>query len=168
MTNSGVSITSAKRRLGVSALGAVLLAATGAQAEVWDQFEQHCLTPLENVSLSQPETLKAHESFKNGDDTYSTYTIGRAKLAISDGRADFAQWCWVKVDHTQAADFSKQALTWGETAQTDSRYELIEERVLGYLLRSTTWREPKLEVSLTMNGKGSSFLMRVQETDLES
>ncbi|KAG1649655.1 High-affinity branched-chain amino acid transport ATP-binding protein LivG [Nymphon striatum] len=133
-----------------------------AQAGAWEEFEARCLVPMENVSLRQPDSLEAYKNFKNDGDTYSTYKIGKAKLAISDGRGDAPQWCWIDVDHTEATGFSKQALSWGGTAQTGNRYELIEDRVLGYLLRSTTWREPKLEVSLKMRGKGSSFLMHAR------
>ncbi|WP_281858315.1 hypothetical protein, partial [Litoreibacter halocynthiae] len=101
-------------------------------------------------------------------DTYTTYQLGSAKLAISDGRSSAPKWCWINVGPQDAPSFSKASQSWGESAQVDGRYELIEDRVLGFVLHSTVWREPKLEVSLSMRGKGRNFIMRVEETDLES
>ncbi|WP_090212919.1 hypothetical protein [Litoreibacter janthinus] len=144
------------------------LTTSAALAGAWEEFESLCLLPMENISLAQPTTLEPYQSFKNDGDTYTTYKIDGAKLAISDGRAGASKWCWIDVGPRAATRFSESSSSWSESAQADVRYELIDKRAPGFLLRSTSWREPKLDVTLSMRGKGSNLIMRVEETDLES
>ncbi|RLJ51828.1 hypothetical protein BCF46_2053 [Litoreibacter meonggei] len=172
MTKFGVCITSAKRRLCVGQvagpLWVVFLAASGAQAGAWEEFETRCLVPMENVALVQPDDLRHDKKFKNDGDTYSTYRIGDVKLAISDGRANQPKWCRVTLRGEQARELMDAGFEWSARAQADERYNLIGEPVLGFVVRSTQWREPKIDVSLSMQMKGGQFTLRVEETDLES
>jgi len=147
---------------------AVFLMAGVAQAGAWEEFETRCLGPMENVALAHPADHKQHKSFKNDGGTYTTYRIDGATLAVSDGRMDQAQWCLVQVRGAEAPVFMDAGLAWSALAQKSGRYEKIEDRVMGFVLRSTEWREPKIDVSMTMAMKGGQFTLRVLETDLES
>ena len=155
------------RMAAASAIIALCTTGSNAQTGTWEEFETLCLTPLEEVTLAQPEDLNAHKNFKNDGDTYSTYKIASAKIAISDGRAAQAQWCYISTRPPVSVPFGKQAESWREVAIASGRYELIDEYVLGFHLRSTEWREPRIDVTLRMQGKGAYFVMRAEETDLE-
>ncbi len=148
---------------------AVLLAllATAAQADAWKEFEARCLTPMEEVSLALPDDLEADGHFKNDGDTYSTYAFAGFGIAISDGRGDRPHWCFVSTEPAASQVFQERADAWRSSAIAEETYELIGELDPGFHLRSTEWREPRIDVVLTMGDAGTSFNMRVEETDLE-
>jgi len=97
MTDFGVFRACAKRVHGVYMILAVVLAASGAQAGAWEEFERRCLVPMESVALAQPDDLTPLRNFKNDGDTYSEYGFddGDHILAVSDGRSDRPNRRWM-------------------------------------------------------------------------
>lgn len=161
------NLSRAKTQL-VQVISAILIACGAAQADAWEEFDARCLVPMENVALAQPIDLRHDKSFKNDNDNFSSYQIDGARLAISNGNMGLPQWCWMSVKGDDAPGFQDAAFEWRGRAQASGRYTLIDKPVLGFVLRSTDWREPKIDVFLTMQMKGSQFILRVTETDLES
>jgi len=61
-----------------------------------------------------------------------------------------------------------RALDWSARVQTEGRYQQIDDRVPTFVLRSTVWREPKVDVTLAGPMKSGILTLRVEETDLEA
>ncbi|MEO0830919.1 MAG: hypothetical protein AAFY03_10730 [Pseudomonadota bacterium] len=136
----------------------------------WDAFRTRCLEPQENVVLAQPTDLEPHQSFKNDGDTYSTYLVGTASavLEVSDGRGGLPQWCslhWPTRD-PESFELGGYFLDWADEAAKD-RYDVIERPGDAMVLRSTNWREPKLDVSLRTLPGEDGIVLEARETDLE-
>ena len=148
-----------------------IAAASPAVAGTWDLFVTRCLTPMEEIALEQPGDLTADAQFKNDGDTYATYKTAKtgAVLSVSDGRDGRPQWCRVHLDDETgeaSAEIANSFLAWS-SGVADDQYEEIEGDSERLTLRSTEWREPKLDVSMRMGPNGAGITLEARETDLE-
>lgn len=165
-------------------IAAMTICPASVTAGAWDQFDRHCLTPLAATTLSQPADLVEMSRYKNDGDTFTNYALDNgAVLSVSDGRADYAKWCtllsetdvalivteyenWVAhpdPDHAyvplQAADFEVGSSGLAPVEQTG---------VTTRGVRSTDWREPRLDVIMSLPDSGAWVEIFVRDTDLES
>lgn len=174
MTDFGVFGTCAKRVHGMYMILAVVLGSSGAaQAGAWEEFERRCLMPMEDIALAQPGDLTPLSTSKNDGDTYSDYGFedGPHILSVSDGRSGHAHWCTVGVESEgvePSAEIANKFLNWSSQLGFEDRYEEVVSQEGALVLRSTTWREPKMDVKMLMLPAGPGIFLSVEETDLES
>jgi hypothetical protein len=173
MTETAVQNAYTGRTQRVVTLCVAVLAAGGAQAGAWEEFEQRCLVPMENVALGQPTDLRPHRQFKNDGDTYTDYAFedGNHILSVSDGRAGRAQWCSVGIaDETTepSAEIANKFLAWSSRADVSQRYAEVASKPGALVLRSLEWREPRMDVTMLLLPSGPGIFLSAEETDLES
>lgn len=153
----------------------ILLASAGAvQADVWDEFVEACLAPLEEVRLVPPVHLPQVGAYKNDGNTYQAFALSAgATLRVSD-RLVWPQWCTLLVEgETQVVEvrFSE----WADNFAPDRGYVAIEPEEAGIAndaivaaFRSNGWREPRLDVILFVHPDQDWLSVRVADTNLES
>jgi len=173
MIDFGVFCACAKRVYSVCTILAVVFGASVAQAGAWEEFEQRCLVPMENIDLAQPNDLTPLRKFKNDGDTYSDYGFddGNHILSVSDGRSGRAHWCTVGVAVERdepSAEIANKFLAWSGQHGNLGRYEEVASKDGALVLRSTTWREPKIDVKMLLLPSGPGIFLSAEETDLES
>jgi hypothetical protein len=159
--------------------GLYVLNASVAQAGAWEEFETRCLTPMENVELFDLEGLSVRQDlmeieFGSPPDTQGfeifIYTYGQDEFQDDDFMLMVSQktgYCMLgSAASNEKADLVA-ASTWANASLKAGRYvdqgPLLENFVY---LESNLWREPRLWVTLQVDGSGVQFI--VQETNLES
>lgn len=147
------------RVLSAAILGLVICG-NAASASAWSVFHARCIAPLEVGALGQPVDLVAMRNFKNDGDTFSEYEgmAGAAVLRVSDGRADYSQWCSVSAIGDSANE-ANAFLAWSSQPDAFERYTEAEENG-ALVLRSL-----KLAVSMKIDGERDGISFRAEELD---
>jgi hypothetical protein len=178
MTKSDVGYLSALRRLYVGQLvgplGVLLLAATGAHASAWEEFETRCLVPMENAKVLVTEGLV---EMQDAAPEPGTKFIGQelpqgnyfVLVALDEGQTI---GCGFAATADAEQSFENYWLAWKKQALASERYVVGE--ATGFLklpFLESTFREPRMQVSF-LKGKNDAGEMQSMiiagETDLES
>jgi hypothetical protein len=150
-------------------ISGLCVVSSAAHANAWEEFEQRCLVPMENVSLVLPSDLTPIAQFKNDGDPYNEYDVGSGvKLWVSYGDAGAPQWCHVILP-SSSPETGRSFLAWSERAVELRRYEeLAAPRGDRMILRSTEWREPRMDVRVIVPHHLGGLTLSAMETELES
>lgn len=183
MTNSRVGYLSALRRLCVGhlvgSLGVVILAANGAHAEAWEEFEARCLVPMENFNAPISDNLGADGLTKFPEKLVSRFSAKSGTLSIDTESisGDLLECSFAQHSDTSLRDsdgFVGDFTNWVGQALKSGRYvgqrsETVEPTKNNLIiLQSNEWREPVLEVLLFQEGQTAVWIASARETDLES
>lgn len=128
---------------------------------------------MANVALTQPVGLTQTGALKNDDHGLAVYSddARRFELRISEGlnadgrREDGRAICNVIVEGA-GAEVANDLLAWSSQPEAFEMWEDVSDGGPSLILRSTTWREPKMEVWMTLGE--TRIILRATETDLES
>jgi len=166
MTKSGVCKGSVKCRQSVGqlvgSLGVVLLAATGAQAGAWEEFEARCLVPMENVAafdFSEMDVVPTEHEL-----TVRWRSAEGIDLIVP--RDDQIKQCGVESKDLEAQVLSSKVKSFLAEGLKSGRYELSTISWLPGAYLSTTWRETRMAIFFKSYGPYSE--VSVSELNLES
>ena len=171
MTKYGVCITSAMRRLCVGQvvgpLGVVFLAASGAQAGAWEEFETRCLVPMENVEAPISSNLEFVPP-PNPDSPSDVFVLtAEVYFYVSGVLGDQSVGCGMGADAGESTDkILVRGLKHMNALVDAKRYTPMNGENYDFGFQSTEWREPRLNVFF--NTRNDTFAVSVEETDLES
>ncbi|WP_092780140.1 hypothetical protein [Jannaschia pohangensis] len=126
---------------------------------------------MADFELAAPTDLPLLRSLKNDGNGYSVFDGGGFEVRVSDrldaeGRGLFGAAMCSVVTAGEGAETANAFLMWSSRPEAFEMWEEVAGDGTALVLRSTTWREPKMEVSLTMGPE--SVRLKAEETDLES
>ena len=175
MTERGVHIAYTGRTLPVVTLCVAGLAAGGAVAGAWEEFQSRCLTPMENVRAPVVSDLPQPGPVTLGDLVWMPELEGRQYDLPGGGTVmivtDEPLTCIVLQTAPTAEDAFEAAERWAQARRDDRRYEdlaAIEMGKRNFNMGSTDWREPRLDIFGEARDEGRTAVFYVMETDLEA
>ncbi len=159
----------------VGPLVGLALAATGAQAGAWEEFQDRCLKPMENVLAPDVSDLPEPGPVTLGDLVWMPDLEGRQYELADRGVVmivtDDPVTCIVLQTAPTDADAFDEAERWAQARREDQRYEdlaAIEMGKRNFNMGSTNWREPRLDIFGEARDEGRTAVFYVMETDLEA
>ena len=153
------------------------MAATGAYAGAWEEFETRCLVPMENVVAPIAEgfsvgTTKALDGFMEGRERDARTFVspdGRTAMVVIDPSETEFLACGIVADGDAASDADwATSEDWLAAQISDGRFVKAGQSLLGPYFHSTEWREPRLRYSSLRARKPDAVFYFISETDLES
>ncbi|KIT15331.1 hypothetical protein [Jannaschia aquimarina] len=152
----------------------MIATASSASAEdaTWTAFRTYCLGPMEAVALTHPTDLVALSNqnvfgVTPYADATLDWTLSVSGSSAETGHVSGAPTRCIVESRTNSALTANAFLFWTSRPETISRYETVSAEGTSLTLRSTTWREPRMEVEMTLSG-ADEISLTARETDLES